>query len=156
MTNHTRRRTLTAAIMTPLNLAAGAGAFRAGKGAGCGPGGAGQAARNWFAFLAAERLDPRTHPGVVLVLHGSGAGLDRTPGCFEGREAVAAVMAGAGPARWDLEEVLEGDGRAAPRGTTWFPEGRAAAFAAFVTLPDGQVVRVERYLDQTQQQAQET
>ena len=116
-------------------------------------GGARQVAQAWFGSLAAGHLDPQTHPDIVLVLHGSGARLDGVPERFEGPEAVAAVLAGMGPARWEIDEALAEDQRAALRGTVCFPDGRAAAFAAFVTLRNGQVVRVERHLDRIPQQA---
>ncbi len=153
MTTQTRRGALLAAIVAPLGLG------RPGKAAtrtGTQPGksdDARQVARAWFMSSIAGQLDPRTHPSVVLVLHGNGAGLDGVAERFEGREAVAAVLAGMGPARCEVEEALADEGRVALRGTTYFPNGRAAAFAAFVTLCDDQVVQVERHLDRILRQA---
>ena len=156
MTTRTRRGALLTAIAAPLGLGVpGKAATWTGKQPGK-PDGARQIARAWFMASVAGQLDPRTHPSVVLVLHGNGAGLDGVAERFEGQDAVAAVLAGMGPARCEVEEALADGGRVALRGTTYFPGGRAAAFAAFaafVTLCDGRVVQVERHLDRILRQA---
>lgn len=140
MTEQTRRGALLAAVAAPLSL--GAPSLAATR-----TGDARQTARSWFVSSMAGQLHPDTAAGIVLVLHGAGAGLDGVAERFEGREAVAAVLAGMGPARCDVDEALADGARVALRGTAHFTGGRAAAFAAFLTLRDGQVVQVERHLD---------
>ena len=154
MTERTRRGALLAAIAAPLGL--GSMPRRALPRMVAGPGYADEArqvARAWFVSSFAGQLDPRTHPDIVLTLHGSGAGLDGIAECFTGREAVAAVLAGMSPARCDVAEALADGGRVALRGTTYLHDGRAAAFAAFVTVRDGKVAQVERHLDRVLRQA---
>ncbi len=147
MTTQTRRGALLAAIATSSGLARPVtAATRMGKQRGK-EDYARQIAEAWFVSSIAGKLDPRTHPSVVLVLHGNGAGLDGVAERFEGHDAVAAVLAGMGPARCKFEETLADEDRVALRGTIYFHYGRAAAFAAFVTLRDGQVVEVQRHLD---------
>ena len=149
----TRRNALAVAIGAPLGLTvAKAGAVRADEVKLGGSEEARTLARAWFASLATGQLDSRTHASIVLILHGYGAGLDGAPERFEGRDAVAAVLAGAGPARWDVEDVLAEDQRAAVRGRMWLRDGSVTSFAAFLTLRDGQIVRVERHLDRVLQQ----
>ena len=153
MTQQTRRGALLAAIAAPLGLSTPS---KAAARVDYGPDEADEArqvARAWFESSVAGQLDRRTHPAIVLVLHGSGAGLDGVAERYEGRDAVAAVLAGMGPARCDTEEALADGGRVALRGTTYFPNGRAAAFAAFVTVSGGQVLQVERHLDRVLRQA---
>ena len=152
MTEQTRRFALLAAIVAPLGLSMPSRAApRTGKGSD-NLDEVRHSARAWFVSAVAGRLDPQTHPGIVLVLHGAGAGMDGLAERFEGREAVAAVLAGMGPARCDVEEALAEAERVALRGTITFPDGRAATFAAFVTLANGQVVQVERHLDRVLRQ----
>ena len=147
MTEHTRRTAVLGVLAVPLGLSApGALAARTVERPGKHDD-ARHVAMAWFVSASTGQLDPRTHPGIVLVLHGYGAGLDGVAERFEGQTAVAAVLAGMGQARCDVEEALGDHRRVALRGTTYFPDGRAAAFAAFVTLRDGQVVQVERHLD---------
>ena len=153
MTTRTRRGAVLAAIATSLGLGLpGRAATRMGKQP-TGSDDVRQVAEAWFVASAGGQLGPRTHPSIVLVLHGNGAGLDGVAERFEGHHAVAAVLAGMGPARCELGETLADEGRVALRGTVYFHDGRDAAFAAFVTLRDGQVAEVERHLDRVLRQA---
>ena len=148
MTNRTRRSALMAATLVPLGLpyaAAGASLPEAGRRE---PDEIRWLARAWFASLAAGQLHPanpsRHRSNAPWV---SAQDWTAVPERFAGREAVAAIATTMGAANWVMEDSLVDSHRAAIRGTVRFPDGRAAAFIAFVTQHEGQVVMAERHVD---------